>query len=268
MSLKITHLGSGSKGNATLLSTDDENILIDCGFSLLQTEKKLKSIGLEGEDISAIIVTHHHGDHSNSAERASKKWGAELHCNIETAIKMGWEPISTCKTFNNLDRVECGYNFSFIGVPIPHDKADNVAIITNSGRGEKAAFLTDLGESTIELKKYLEGCRHISIEANYDQKKLFMSSYPESLKRRISGRGGHLSNFQTGKLLSEVMHTKLESIVLCHLSDKNNAPHLAESEVLYHIGDKYNGDIAISRQIGPEFSHYLGQQDEEKIRVQ
>jgi len=125
-----------------------------------------------------------------------------------------------------------------------------------------------LGESTIELKKYLEGCRHISIEANYDQKKLFMSSYPESLKRRISGRGGHLSNFQTGKLLSEVMHTKLESIVLCHLSDKNNAPHLAESEVLYHIGDKYNGDIAISRQIGPEFSHYLGQQDEEKIRVQ
>ncbi len=64
------------------------------------------------------------------------------------------------------------------------------------------------------------------------------------------------------------MHTKLESIVLCHLSNKNNAPHLAESEVLYHIGDKYKGDIAISRQIGPEFSHYLGQQDEEKIRVQ
>ena len=268
MTLKITHLGSGSKGNATLLSTDHENVLIDCGFSLIKTEKRLGSIGLKGEDISAIIVTHNHGDHSRSAERASKKWGAELHCNIETAIRMGWEPISTCRTFNNLDRVECGDDFSFIGVPIPHDKADNVAIITNSGRGEKAAFLTDLGESTMELKKYLEGCRHISIEANYDQKKLFMSSYPEVLKRRISGRGGHLSNFQTGKLLSEVMNSKLESIVLCHLSDKNNAPHLAESEVLYHIGDRYNGDIAISRQMGPEFSHYLGQEEKEKIKLQ
>ena len=267
MTLKITHLGSGSKGNATLLSTDHENVLIDCGFSLIKTEKRLGSIGLKGEDISAIIVTHNHGDHSRSAERASKKWGAELHCNIETAIRMGWEPISTCRTFNNLDRVECVDDFSFIGVQIPHDKADNVAIVTNSGRGEKAAFLTDLGESTMELKKYLEGCRHISIEANYDQKKLFMSSYPEVLKRRISGRGGHLSNFQTGKLLSEVMHSKLESIVLCHLSDKNNAPHLAESEVLYHIGDRYNGDIAISRQIGPEFSHYLGQEEKEKIKV-
>ena len=267
MTLKITHLGSGSKGNATLLSTGDNNILIDCGFSLKQTEKKLEIVGLKGNDIDAIIVTHNHGDHSNSAERASKRWNAELHCNIETAIKMGWEPISTCRTFNNLDRVECGDEFSFIGVPIPHDKADNVAIITNSGKGEKAALLTDLGEATMELKKHLEGCRHISIEANYDQKKLFMSSYPETLKRRISGRGGHLSNFQTGKILSEVIHSKLDSIVLCHLSEKNNAPHLAESEILYHIDDKYNGDIAISRQDGPEFSHYLGQEDKEKIKV-
>ena len=121
MTLKITHLGSGSKGNATLLSTEHENVLIDCGFSLIKTEKRLGSIGLKGEDISAIIVTHNHGDHSRSAERASKKWGAELHCNIETAIRMGWEPISTCRTFNNLDRVEFGHDFSFIGVPIPHD---------------------------------------------------------------------------------------------------------------------------------------------------
>ena len=158
MSLKVTHLGSGSKGNATLLTTDNENILIDCGFSLVKTEKKLKSIGLEGRDISSIIVTHHHGDHSNSAARASKKWDAVLHCNIETSIKMGWEPISTCRTFNNLDIVECGDKFSFIGVPIPHDTADNVAIITNSGMGEKAAFLTDLGESTMELKQCTASC--------------------------------------------------------------------------------------------------------------
>ena len=93
------------------------------------------------------------------------------------------------------------------------------------------------------------------------------TAFRQSLKKRISGRGGHLSNFQTGKILSEVIHSKLDSIVLCHLSGKNNAPHIAESEILYHIDDKYNGDIAISRQDGPEFSHYLGQEEKEKIRV-
>ena len=267
MSLEITHLGSGSRGNATLLSTNETNVLIDCGFSLIQTEKRLAALGIKGEEIDSIIVTHNHGDHAKSAERAPKKWNAELHCNLETATRMGWEPMRVCRTFGSLERVVCGTDFSFIGVPVPHNDADNVAIITSSGKNERAAFLTDLGESTLELKKHLEGCKHISIEANYDQKKLIMGPYPDSLKRRISGRGGHLSNFQTSKLLSEVMHSGLNSIVLTHLSEKNNAPHLAESEVLYHIGEEYNGGIAISKQNGPEFSHFLGQEEVEKIRA-
>ena len=266
MSLEITHLGSGSKGNATLLRTEESNVLIDCGFSLKQTEKRLSRIGMQGDEIDSIIVTHNHGDHSNSAKRASIKWDSVLYSNIETSIKMGWEPMEICRTFNNLDRVECGVDLSFIAVPIPHDNADNVAIITNSGKNEKAAFITDLGQSTLELKKHLAGCKHISIEANYDQKKLMNSSYPESLKRRIAGRGGHLSNYQTGELLSEVVHSKLKSLVLCHLSEKNNAPHIAESEVLYHIEEKFCGNIAISKQIGPEFTHFLGAEEIKKIR--
>ncbi|MBT3641597.1 MAG: MBL fold metallo-hydrolase [Euryarchaeota archaeon] len=257
MSLEIIHLGSGSRGNSTLLRTDETNVLIDCGFSLKQIEKKLIQIGLEGKEIDSIIVTHHHGDHSKSAKRASIKWDSVLHSNIETSIKMGWEPMEVCKTFNNLDRVECGVDFSFISVPIPHDNADNVAIITNSGKNEKAAFITDLGESTLELEKYIQGCKHISIEANYDQKKLMNSAYPDSLKRRISGRGGHLSNYQTGEILSKVCHSELSSIVLCHLSEKNNAPHLAESEVLYHIGEIFDGSLSISKQMGPEFSNFI-----------
>ncbi len=265
MSLEITHLGSGSRGNATLLRSAETNVIIDCGFSLKKTEEKLAKVGLEGRDIDSIIVTHHHGDHSNSAIRASKKWGSVLHSNIETSIRLGWEPINVCKTFNNLDRVQCGDDMSFIAVPIPHDDADNVAIITNTGKNEKAAFITDLGEGTLELQKHLHGCKHISIEANYDEKRLMMSAYPDSLKRRISGRGGHLSNLQTGKILAETLHPKLKSIVLCHLSEKNNAPHIAESEVLYHIDDRFNGSMAISKQNGPEFTHYLGAEEIESI---
>ena len=89
--------------------------------------------------------------------------------------------------------------------------------------------------------------------------------YPPSLKKRISGRGGHLSNQQTADILAEILHPKLSSIVLCHLSEKNNAPHLAESEVLHQIGERFNGVLSISKQEGPEFSNRLGKGELEQI---
>ena len=106
MGLGITHLGSGSRGNATLISTENSNVLVDCGFSLKQTESRLAIADVEPKSIDAVIVTHHHKDHSGSALRASKKWGASLHCNMGTAIRMGWRPIEECTTFGNLERLD------------------------------------------------------------------------------------------------------------------------------------------------------------------
>ena len=119
---------------------------------------------------------------------------------------------------------------SMLPIPVPHDDSDNVAIIASDGRGSRAGIVTDLGEATRDLVKQLSGCNHISIEANYDHSRLVRGPYPDSLKRRISGRGGHLSNFQTGQILQEVSNNNLQSVVLCHLSESNNAPHIAESE--------------------------------------
>ncbi len=258
MGIEITHLGSGSRGNAALLSSGDSRALIDCGFSLRQTEKRLSLIGVDPGSIDTILVTHHHKDHSGSALKASRAWGAELHCNLETAMRLEWRPLEDCRTFGNLERVECATGLSLITVPVPHDDAENVAVIASDGGGGRAAIVTDLGEATAELEKHLRGCKHISIEANYDYSKLIQGPYPDSLKRRISGRGGHLSNTQTAELLENVCHSGLDSIVLCHLSEKNNAPHLAESEVLMAIGDTFSGDISVSKQSGPEFSHWTG----------
>ena len=262
MGLQITHLGSGSRGNSTLLESDSCKVLIDCGFSLKQTEKRLSTIKIEPSSIDAIFITHHHGDHSKSALKASKKWGSNLYCNIETAIKMGWNPMSDCRTFGNLERININDEISILPIPIPHDDAENIALIVSNGDGNRAGFVTDLGEATVELKRHLKGCSHISIEANYDHKKLMQGPYPDSLKRRITGRGGHLSNSQTAEILSEIMTPELRTVVLCHLSDKNNAPHLAESEVLMRIGDDFKGMIFISEQSGPEFKIMIG---EEKI---
>ena len=85
--------------------------------------------------------------------------------------------------------------------------------------------------------------------------------YPYSLKDRISGRGGHLSNDQTGRFLAEVCTERTRSITLTHLSEKNNMPHLAESTVLYYIDEVFSGDLRISAQNGPDFSHYIGQNE-------
>ena len=265
MAIGITHLGSGSRGNATVVSSGDCNVLVDCGFSLKQTEKRLGIAGIKPSNIDSIVVTHHHKDHSGSALRASKKWGSDLHCNLGTASKMEWDLVEECITFGNLERVEFSSDLSMLAIPVPHDDADNVALIASDGNGDRAAIVTDLGEAPQDLIKHLSGCNHISIEANYDHQRLVGGPYPESLKRRISGRGGHLSNRQAGEVLLEVMHEDLESIVLCHLSERNNAPHLAESEVLMAIGDEFTGNISISRQLGPEFSFCTGQSNPNSI---
>jgi len=267
MGLEITHLGSGSRGNSTLLEYGESKILIDCGFSLRQTELRLRRVDVDPKSIDAIIVTHHHGDHARSALNASEKWGATLYSNTETAIKMGWTPITECRTFGDLERVEISEEISFLPIPIPHDDAENIAIIVSSSDGNRAGFVTDLGEATVELKRHLKGCMHISIEANYDHGKLMQGPYPDSLKRRITGRGGHLSNSQTADIINEILTPNLNTIVLCHLSEKNNAPHIAESEVLMQIANEFKGSIFISGQDGPDFKIIVGEKENKKLDI-
>ena len=264
MPLEITHLGSGSSGNSVAYKYEDTVFLIDCGLSTRQMEKRLFLAGITPNQVDHILITHHHADHSKSALKSSKKWGARLHSNLETAMRMGWQPMSEVRTFSDLERIEINHNVSVMPIPVPHDDADNVAFIIFSG-GERAAYVTDLGEATDELKKHLKGCSHISIEANYDHNKLLNGPYPDSLKRRISGRGGHLSNLQTANILRDVVTASTKSIVLCHLSEKNNAPHIAESEALMKIHDFFEGDLSISRKKGPEFTHSIGENANKKI---
>ncbi len=266
MTLSITHLGSGSSGNATLLATDETKVLVDCGFSGKQLEKRLSLLEITPDELDAILITHHHSDHSKGAPIVSRKWGVPLHMNFETCSQLGLDPVNECRLFEPLERIELGDDLSMLPVPVTHDGADNVGFIANHA-GERAGVVTDLGSWNDQLAKHLSDCVHISIEANYDSNRLWNGPYPERLKQRISGRGGHLSNRQTAELLANVVGSHTRSIVLCHLSDQNNAPHLAESEVLFSLEEIFEGDLAISLQQGPEFSHFLGQSEAEKIQA-
>ena len=259
MTLRITHLGTGSRGNSTLLETEEVKVLVDQGFSGAQLQKRLGLLGINPEDIDCALISHHHGDHGGGATIAQKKWQMQMLANERTALELGLDPMLT-SYFGSLDLIRIGEELTILPVPVPHSGSENVAFVA-SYRGERAAIITDLGSWTDELVRHVHGCEHISIEANYDAKRLDSGPYPYSLKERIRGRGGHLSNNQTGEFLAEVCTSATRNIVLTHLSEKNNSPHLAESTVLYYIGDLFEGDIHISLQDGPEKTHYIGKTD-------
>ncbi len=260
MTMTITHLGTGSRGNSTLLETPHVKVLVDQGFSGVQLEKRLARLKLTPEDIDCAIISHHHGDHGGGASVLQSKWSIRVLANERTALELGLNPTLTTY-FEALDLVRIGPDLTILPVPVPHDGSDNVAFVA-SHQGERAAIITDLGSWTDELITHVRGCEHISIEANYDHKRLVEGPYPYTLKDRITGRGGHLSNEQTGQFLAEVCTEATRSITLTHLSSKNNMPHLAESTVLYYLGDQFTGDLTISKQSGPDFSHYIGREPE------
>ena len=114
--MEITHLGSGSRGNSVLLSTDESKVLVDCGFSLKRMESRLDMIGVKSSEIDAIVVTHHHSDHSGSAARASKKWASTLMSNAETARRMEWDNHQNFTEFSDLERIEAGGDLSLLPI--------------------------------------------------------------------------------------------------------------------------------------------------------
>ena len=263
MSLSFTHLGTGSRGNATLVESGDAKVLIDQGFSGKQLETRLARMDIRPQEIDAIVLTHHHGDHGGGASIAQRRWDIPIYCNDRTATALNLD-LRNVHLFESLEALDFADDLALLPVPVPHSGADNVAFIA-SHRGERGAVITDLGSWTDELVNHVSGCQHISIEANYDNNRLWNGPYPMRLKDRIAGRGGHLSNDQTGQFLSHVVDKNTRSIVLTHLSEKNNAPHLAESTVLYHLDDLFEGDIQISLQDGPEFTHHIGQTESERV---
>ena len=260
MTMTITHLGTGSRGNSTLLETPRVKVLVDQGFSGAQLAKRLARLELKPEDIDCVFISHHHGDHGGGAKVLQTRWNIRVLANERTAMELDLLPELTTY-FEALDLVRVGEDLAILPIPVPHAGSDNVAFVASHG-GERAAIITDLGSWTDELVTHVRGCEHISIEANYDHNKLMYGPYPYSLKDRISGRGGHLSNEQTGQFLAEVCTEKTRSITLTHLSEKNNMPHLAESTVLYFIDEVFSGDLRISAQDGPDFSHYIGKVNE------
>jgi len=227
MGVRLTPLGSGSRGNSALLEAGRTRLLIDAGLSARALGQRLDAIGVAPDSVDAILLSHEHSDHTRGAERFSRKHGAAVVCSVETLAAMDRSP----KHFESWMALPDGAGLEIGDVkvehfPIPHDAARPVGFRLQA-EGLRIGVATDLGHATTLVIERLRGCHMLMIESNHDEQMLRDGPYPWQLKQRVSGRMGHLSNSETAALLREVVVEECGAVVLAHLSEKNNTPELA-----------------------------------------
>lgn len=242
MAVQLTILGSGSNGNCAYLETAETRILIDAGFSGRQTRQRLATIGRAPEGLSGILVTHEHTDHINGLAGLSSKLNIPIYCNRLTkeAIEYQLQAKFDCRVFSTGGSFEVG-DIVVETFSIPHDASDPVGFMLRTPGG-KVGFLTDLGHATKLALERVRGANVLVLETNHDLKMLQDSGRPWSLKQRIAGRHGHLSNEDAAAAAEEIMSAELRHLYLGHLSRECNRPELAHrviKERLEKIGAKH-----------------------------
>jgi phosphoribosyl 1,2-cyclic phosphodiesterase len=226
MALSLTLLGSGSSGNATLVSDGETNVLVDVGLSGRETARRLRECGIAPEQITAIVISHEHGDHARGAGPFSKGLKAPVFI-TDGALGASGLTLDPAR----FQRIESGSPFEigkmlFTPFAVPHDAADPLAF-TIEKSGIKIAIVLDLGYISNLVVERLKRCDGIVLESNHDVRMLKVGPYPWSLKQRVLSRRGHLSNDNVARYLAEGFDGSARHVILAHLSKKNNLPELA-----------------------------------------
>ena len=223
--LRFASLGSGSKGNATLVSDGETHLLVDCGFGLKEAERRLGRLGLHPRQLDALLVTHEHGDHLRGVGPLARKHGMPVYLTPGTwlAGRTGELPQRHWITPQSPFRVK---GIEIDPVTVPHDAREPVQFCL-SAAGRRLGLLTDLGHPSSHVVDAFQGCDALVLECNHDVRLLETGPYPPSLKRRVGGRWGHLANEQAAWLLQRLGLDCLQHIVCSHLSEHNNRPELA-----------------------------------------
>ena len=242
--MRFASLGSGSKGNATLVECVDTRLLIDCGFSARETVRRLALLGLEPEQLSAILVTHEHSDHCAGVAVLARKYHLPVYMTHGTYRTGRCGEIADINTFN------CGTDFELGGVEIatvavPHDAKEPCQYVFRAA-GKTLGVLTDLGSITPTVVSAYQRCDALLLEFNHDQKMLMEGPYPESLKRRVDSDWGHLNNQQSADILGQIDTQNLQHLVVAHVSDKNNCPTLARDIAITSC--EINGEVFVADQ--------------------
>jgi phosphoribosyl 1,2-cyclic phosphodiesterase len=228
--VRLTILGSGSSGNCAYLEAGETRILVDAGFSLRQLRQRLASIGRAPENLTGVFITHEHSDHIQGAAALSQKLHIPLYCNRFTreAAESQAGLRLDCRVFETGSTVELG-EICVETFSIPHDAQEPVGYLLRTSSGN-IGIVTDLGHATRLVLERIKSANVLLLESNHDIKMLQDCPHrPWSLKQRILGRHGHLSNEAAAEAIQQIVSSELRHLYLGHLSRECNRPELARN---------------------------------------
>jgi phosphoribosyl 1,2-cyclic phosphodiesterase len=229
--MRFACLGSGSRGNATLVEAGGVRVLVDCGFALRELERRLGRLGVAADTLDAVLLTHEHGDHARGIAALSRRYGMPVWMTHGTAVAAG------CTEITGLRRYSCHGGAFAVGdlavtpYAVPHDAREPSQFLFCHG-GLRFAMLTDTGGVTPHILDRLHDCDALLLECNHDRAMLATGPYPPALRARVGGAWGHLGNHQAADLLGRLEHGRLRHLVAAHLSEKNNRPDKARAALL------------------------------------
>ncbi len=226
--MRFALLGSGSQGNGLVVQSGDTRLLLDCGFGLNETMRRLARLGVEPDQLTAILVTHEHDDHIGGVARLSRKFGVPVW--LTPGTLRGVEALFQDVSLHFVESYApvCIGEIEVRPFPVPHDAREPAQFVFGDGQ-DVLGVLTDAGCITPTIVRELDGCNALVIECNHDSGLLAQGDYPPSLKQRIAGRFGHLDNDAAATLLGSIARDKLRHVVAAHLSESNNRPALARA---------------------------------------
>lgn len=248
--LELSVLGSGSQGNATLLSDGEFTLLIDAGFTGQELTRRLGVIGRTTPEIQAILITHDHSDHINGAGVIGRNANAPIYIH-ETLYPKLRRRLGKKLTFNFMEPDKSFTLGSMTITPfeVPHDSIHCYGFTVQQG-DLKLGYATDVGSVTPSNIEALKRCHTLIIESNHEEELLLNGPYPQRLKDRVYGDMGHISNDEAGEILKAVAHDGLKRVIFIHLSEENNRKELVLDNAEYAL-EGYSPELVISSQYTP-----------------
>lgn len=252
--MRFASLGSGSRGNATLIESENTCVLVDCGFSAREAERRLQRLGRSAADLAAILVTHEHSDHIGGVATLARRHGLPVYATAGTARGTALAALSTLQLIDTQQEFQLG-SLCVRPVAVPHDAGEPSQFLFR--RGKKAfGLLTDLGSITPAVASAYRGCDALMLECNHDSALLAAGPYPFFLKRRVGGPRGHLSNAQAAQMLAALDVARLQQVVMSHLSATNNTEALARA-ALMPVLERSDALLAADQDTGLDWREIL-----------
>lgn len=249
--MKITVLGSGSRGNSIVVQHGKSLIMIDAGFKFDDMLQRLEQANISASSIQALFVTHGHSDHTDGVADLSRHASIPVFLTEELFIWAA-ESSRNGKALSNLSRNNVKFftvqdklhieSFEVMPIPVSHDSISPVGFVIEAD-GIKLSIVTDAGDIPSQSKDAMKDSNVIMLESSYDNDMLWASKRHYLLKKRIAGSTGHLSNEKSAEIVSEILSGRTSDVLLLHLSQECNTPELARKAALEKNPNLKDGSV-------------------------